>query len=78
MLVSSGVHVRRATLYFSHFLDHVTAVRADYLQPILASVPLGYNIALTDLALHEYAGIARYHVYQRLGWNVMARGAGAL
>jgi len=24
---------------------------------------------LTDVALHEYLGIARYHVYNWLGWN---------
>ncbi|MBN4747341.1 YdcF family protein, partial [Pandoraea nosoerga] len=28
-----------------------------------------YNFALMDYALHEWIGIARYHVYNALGWN---------
>lgn len=24
---------------------------------------------MTDYALHEWIGIARYHVYNALGWN---------
>jgi hypothetical protein len=30
---------------------------------------MAYNFALTDFALHEWIGIARYHVYNALGWN---------
>lgn len=75
LLVSSGVHVRRAVLYFSHFTTHITGVRADYEWPLRSLLPTGYNVALTDEALHEYAGIARYHVYQWLGWNGTGRAA---
>jgi hypothetical protein len=32
-------------------------------------VPLAYNFAVADIALHEYLGIMRYHVYNALGWN---------
>jgi hypothetical protein len=29
----------------------------------------GYNFAIADLAVHEYAGILRYYIYNLLGWN---------
>ena len=72
LLVSSASHLRRASLYFHHFGIPVTPVRADYLPVRLAWLPHAWNLALTDLALHEYLGIARYHVYQALGWNMRA------
>jgi hypothetical protein len=33
---------------------------------------------MADVALHEYAGIARYHLYNAMGWNVAATKSGAL
>jgi uncharacterized SAM-binding protein YcdF (DUF218 family) len=77
LLVSSASHLRRASLYFRHFGVVATPVRADYLRADLSWLPLAWNLALTDLALHEYLGIARYHVYQALGWNVRAARPGA-
>jgi uncharacterized SAM-binding protein YcdF (DUF218 family) len=78
LLVSSGSHLLRAMLYFSHFGIHATPVRADYVSGITSWLPLSYNFAMADLALHEYAGVARYHVYNAMGWNVKATRAGAL
>ncbi len=72
LLVSSAYHLRRGTLYFAHFGIHVTPVRADYLDGMLSWLPLSYNFAVADLALHEYAGIARYRWYNAMGWNVRA------
>jgi uncharacterized SAM-binding protein YcdF (DUF218 family) len=77
-LVTSGTHLRRSVLYFGHFGVQASPVPADHVNAVLSPVPLAYNFLLADLALHEYAGIVRYHVYQRLGWNVTAGGAGAL
>jgi uncharacterized SAM-binding protein YcdF (DUF218 family) len=68
-LVSSGVHLRRSELYFAHFGVRVIPVRGDYEEPIGSVVPLAYNIAFADLALHEYVGLARFHVYEWLGLN---------
>jgi hypothetical protein len=31
--------------------------------------PQSWNLALCDLALHEYLGIARYYEYNAMGWN---------
>ncbi|KRE87108.1 hypothetical protein ASG75_02870 [Rhodanobacter sp. Soil772] len=78
LLVSSGYHLRRGMLYFAHFGIHVVPVRADYVDGVLSWLPLSYNFAMADLALHEYAGIARYRVYNAMGWNVQATRAGAL
>jgi uncharacterized SAM-binding protein YcdF (DUF218 family) len=69
LLVSSGIHMRRSMLYFSHFGVTATPVRADYLRAMMSALPLSYNFAVADFALHEYTGIARYHVYNALGWN---------
>jgi uncharacterized SAM-binding protein YcdF (DUF218 family) len=69
LLVSSGIHLRRSVLYFTHFGVTATPVRADYLRAVLSPLPLSYNFTVADFALHEYVGIARYHVYNALGWN---------
>jgi len=69
LLVSSGINLRRSVLYFAHFGTSTTPVRADYLRAVLSPLPLSYNFAVADFALHEYIGIARYHVYNALGWN---------
>lgn len=69
VLVSSGIHLKRSALYFAHFGVAATPARADYLRAIRSILPLSYNFVLADIALHEYLGIARYHVYNLLGWN---------
>jgi uncharacterized SAM-binding protein YcdF (DUF218 family) len=78
VLVSSGFHLRRGMLYFSHFGIRATPVRADYVTGELSWLPLSYNFTMADLALHEYVGIARYHWYSVMGWNVTATNSGAL
>ncbi|WP_197326577.1 YdcF family protein [Ralstonia solanacearum] len=69
VLVSSAIHLRRGLLYFTHFGMTPTPVRADDLQATPSPLPLAINFAMTDYALHEWIGIARYHVYNALGWN---------
>ena len=78
LLVSSGYHLRRGMLYFSNFGIVATPMRADYANGIASWQPLSYNFTMADLALHEYAGIALYHVYDAMGWNVQATQPGAL
>ena len=68
-LVSSAWHLRRSVLYFDHFGIVATPVRADYLHARIGWWPSASNILLTDIALHEYLGIARYHEYNLLGRN---------
>jgi uncharacterized SAM-binding protein YcdF (DUF218 family) len=69
LLISSGIHLRRSLIYFAHFGVTPVPVRADYLRAVSSWLPLSYNFALADFALHEYIGIARYHVYNAMGWN---------
>jgi uncharacterized SAM-binding protein YcdF (DUF218 family) len=69
LLVTSGVHLRRGELYFDHFDIPTTPVRVDYLAAMPSVIPLAYNFAVTDIALHETIGIARYRIYNALGWN---------
>jgi uncharacterized SAM-binding protein YcdF (DUF218 family) len=78
LLVSSGYHLRRGMLYFAHFGIPATPMRAEYVSGIGSWEPLSYNFAMTDLALHEYGGIAQYRVYEAMGWNVRATKPGAL
>lgn len=69
LLVTSGFHMKRALSYFSHFgIDAIPAV-SDYLSARISFIPKGYNVVLTDLAIHEYIGILRFDVYNYFGWN---------
>jgi uncharacterized SAM-binding protein YcdF (DUF218 family) len=68
-LVTSGLHLRRALLYFGYFNIHPTPSAADYVVPSISILPTGYNFAIADLAAHEYVGILRYYIYNLLGWN---------
>ncbi|RSD28915.1 YdcF family protein [Vibrio pectenicida] len=69
VLVSSGLHMQRSQLYFKHFGIKTVPVRADYMDARISTMPLWYNFAVTDFALHEYAGILRYYVYNFMDWN---------
>ncbi|OZI26735.1 hypothetical protein CAL26_05290 [Bordetella genomosp. 9] len=69
VLVSSALHLRRGLMYFAHFGIAPVPVRADYLQAVRSWLPLSFNFTLADVALHEFIGIARYHVYNAMGWN---------
>jgi len=40
--------------------------------PPYALWPSAQNLVLTDVALHEYLGVLRYHVYNAMGWNAPA------
>lgn len=68
-LVTSGIHLRRSLLMFDHFGMHPLPVAGDVLRASFSLVPLASNIALFDAALHEYIGIAQFHVYNVLGRN---------
>lgn len=69
LLVSSGVHLQRSLLYFAHFGIHPEPVRGDLVRAVPSWLPLAWNAAMFDGALHEYVGLARYRVYNAMGWN---------
>ena len=68
-LVTSGLHLPRALLYFSYFGVYPTPCAADYIVPQMSILPIGYNLAIADFAAHEYIGMLRYYIYNLLGWN---------
>jgi len=74
LLVTSGTHLRRSLLYFDHFGLRPQPVRGDFVKAMWSWYPLAWNFALADAALHEYVGIARYHVYNAMGWNAAKLG----
>lgn len=69
VLVTSGIHLRRALLYFAHFGIVPQPVAGDWLNSRRELFPDSWNYAVTDAVLHEYLGILRYHVYNAMGWN---------
>lgn len=73
VLVSSGVHLRRSRLYFEHFGIDATQVRSDSLGAVKSLLPQPHNFSVTDAALHEYLGIARYHMRVAMGELPRAR-----
>ncbi len=76
VLVSSGLHIKRSQLYFEHFGVRATPIRADYMSAQVTWLPLGYNFALTDFALHEWIGFWRYDIYNMIGANQKRADAG--
>ena len=69
-LVTSGLHMKRALIYFSYFGIDAIPARSDYIAPMLFAIPIGYNFAIADFIMHEYIGILRLYVYDFFGWNV--------
>jgi uncharacterized SAM-binding protein YcdF (DUF218 family) len=78
VLVTSGFHLRRGALYFEHFGVRALPVRSDFLSADLRPWPRAHNFLAMDLALHEYAGLWRYRIYNVLGWNVAAKAPRAI
>ncbi|HET6431036.1 YdcF family protein [Dyella sp.] len=71
LLVSSALHLRRALVYFAHFGIHPEPVRADLLRAAPSWLPVGWNVTVFDSAVHELLGLARYRIYNTLGWNAL-------
>ena len=69
VLVTSAIHLKRSLIYFAHFGITPEPARGDAISTEPSLLPSGLNFAYCDIALHEYIGIARYHVYNLLGWN---------
>jgi len=77
LLVTSGIHMKRALLYFGHFGVKPIPAVSDYIPPKIFIIPLGYNFAITDFVIHEYAGIIRFYLYNYFGLNTSSAAPGA-
>lgn len=69
LLVSSGLALKRALVYFSFFNIYPKPIASDFITIPITKFPLGYNFAMNDFAIHEYLGILRFHIYNFFGWN---------
>lgn len=69
LLVTSGLHMRRAMRYFEHFGLRPTPVASDLVTVNYTPIPLGQNFAIADIALHQFVGLLRLRVYNTLGLN---------
>lgn len=69
ILVTSGLHMNRSLLYFSHFLIRAIPAPSDYWQAKQTVLPLAYNLTLMDMAVHEFMGLIRFQIYNVMGWN---------
>lgn len=68
-LVTSGLHMKRSLVYFSHFKIFPTPAPADQASALFKIIPLSHNLSLFDLGIHEYLGMVRFHLYNFMGWN---------
>jgi len=71
VLVTSGIHLKRSLLYFSYFKIYPIPRASDFIATYITPFPNGYNVAITEIATHEYLGIARFHIYNYFGLNKM-------
>ncbi|MES2998151.1 MAG: YdcF family protein [Pseudomonadota bacterium] len=69
LLVTSGLTLKRALLYFSYFGIHPIPIPSDFIPISPSQFPSGYNLAISDFAIHEIIGICRFYIYNFFGWN---------
>jgi uncharacterized SAM-binding protein YcdF (DUF218 family) len=75
VLVTSAMHMWRAQWSFRHFGIDAAPVRAGYLRMQLGWLPQAGNLTRTDLALHEYLGMAQYRLRAALHGDAPAKTA---
>lgn len=64
-LVSSGYHLKRSMILFSHFGISAIPVPADYVKADNLPFHIAYNLILTELTVHEYLGILEFKFRSR-------------
>ncbi len=69
VIVTSGLHMKRALQYFRHFGIDAIPVPSDYVTVEITVLPSGQNLAIADIALHQFAGMVRLRLYNKLGLN---------
>ena len=69
LLVTSAIHMKRAKIYFKHFGISTIPAPSDFPNSLISIIPSAYNMALYEMALHEYIGIVRFKLYQFFNLN---------
>jgi uncharacterized SAM-binding protein YcdF (DUF218 family) len=72
-LVTSALHMKRALLFFAAFGLRPEPFSSDYIHVPRLPLPIGYNFAVADIALHQYIGILRFYIYEWTGLNRRSR-----
>jgi uncharacterized SAM-binding protein YcdF (DUF218 family) len=68
-VITNSLHTKRTSLYFKHFNKKVITLPSDSVPYRLNPMQWGVNWLIYDVCLHELIGLARYHIYQALGFN---------
>lgn len=69
VVVTSGIHLKRALVFFDHVRPGAEGIAADRVLPSFGLTATGYNMLIADVALHEEIGLVQYHFYNMMGWN---------
>lgn len=69
VLVTSGFHLERARLMFEKFGVQIRPAPSDHWRARHQFEPTAFNLALAELALHEYIGVLQFYLYEMMGWN---------
>lgn len=72
-LVTSALHMKRALLYLGGFGVRPAPFPSDFIHAPRQLLPVGYNFAVSDIALHQHIGILRFHIYEAFGINRRGR-----
>jgi len=72
LLITSALHMKRSQRYFKFFGIKTIAAPSDFPYTFKTWHPTSYNLALYSMALHEYLGFWRLHLYNTLGLNKAA------
>jgi uncharacterized SAM-binding protein YcdF (DUF218 family) len=67
--VTSDIHMKRAKLFFDYFGINPVPAAATHEEPAVSLWPSGYNLLLTDMAMHEYLGMLQFYLYNLFGLN---------
>jgi uncharacterized SAM-binding protein YcdF (DUF218 family) len=68
ILVTSAYHLPRALLDFRRFGVTVIPFASNQRALVPTLTPRWAHLVNTAVVLHEWVGIAQFHVYRRLGW----------
>ena len=69
VVVTSGIHLRRALILFDHYHPHCLGIASDVTNPAPPPPPPANTLEDTEMVLHELLGIAQFRVYSALGWG---------
>jgi hypothetical protein len=61
--------MQRSLAYFNYFDVLPTGEASEATVGKASGYPTAWNMMVADIFVHEQMGIARFHLYNLLGWN---------